>query len=71
MAQQNKEVGPRMWIAVSEARGLDVTPKTMQKMRSLGDKCSAELLNTIYQVWVRAVVLREKRMLRCRCRIEN
>eukprot|EP00669_Euglena_mutabilis_P010655 TRINITY_DN5381_c0_g1_i1.p1 TRINITY_DN5381_c0_g1~~TRINITY_DN5381_c0_g1_i1.p1 ORF type:complete len:291 (-),score=88.69 TRINITY_DN5381_c0_g1_i1:220-1068(-) len=34
---------------VHEARGLDVTPKTMQKMRSLGDKQSADLLETIYK----------------------
>eukprot|EP00668_Euglena_longa_P041035 GGOE01054000.1.p1 GENE.GGOE01054000.1~~GGOE01054000.1.p1 ORF type:complete len:311 (-),score=85.76 GGOE01054000.1:302-1234(-) len=34
---------------VHEARGLDVTPRTLQKMRSLGDSCSADLLQVIYQ----------------------
>ena len=34
----------------TEARGLDVTPKTMHKMKSIGDKESAALLNVIYQV---------------------
>eukprot|EP01006_Ploeotia_vitrea_P049869 TRINITY_DN67388_c1_g1_i1.p1 TRINITY_DN67388_c1_g1~~TRINITY_DN67388_c1_g1_i1.p1 ORF type:complete len:386 (-),score=48.82 TRINITY_DN67388_c1_g1_i1:912-2069(-) len=34
---------------VHEARGLDVTPKTIHKMKSIGDKTSAALLQTIYE----------------------
>lgn len=36
---------------VHEARGLDVTPKTIEKFRGGGDKQTADLLEEILVVW--------------------
>lgn len=45
---------------VLEARGLDVTPAMIDKMRAAGDSASAAVLNTIYTEEVRHVAIGRK-----------
>ncbi len=44
------DLGARLAIVpmILEARGLDVTPATVEKLRNLGDTATAEILETIY-----------------------
>ena len=62
-----KDVGARLAVVpmVLEARGLDVTPATLERVRAAGDQNGAKILTRILDDEIRHVGLGTKHFLRC------